>query len=457
MSRIEDLLRAATRETAAEITPDSIPRLDVATLPLPRRRPFWRFSGPFAPLLAAAAVVVVVVLSLVLTSVIAVTRPPAGPAGPAGAPPYYVTLTATGTPAGDHPVVLTVRSTATGKVLATVPAPRPYGTFNLVQGTADDRTFLVGAQVWHPQIVGSGSNENLNNMPSPVRLYWLRFDPDSGRATLSALPVPPFNGEYLITASVSPDGSRLAVDYEDTWLRLYTLPGGTEHTVPFAASQGYVGWNRDNPASIGWTADDRTLSFLWAGTNQLNEVGVQVASTAVLMRSSGLLAASRVALPMSGGYGFTESDGFSCDSDPILSANGKYILCGGWQVPMGYKPSSKFALFPDAYPKGLVTQGFAQFSATTGKLVTILGAWRAPLPTNRIPGVSSLSDTSGPAITVVNLAAMPRLLWASADATTVIGTANGRGITVHDGRSQAIPWSALIAVPAGSSVPGAAW
>jgi hypothetical protein len=456
MSQIEDLLRAATRETAAEITPDSVPRLDVATLPLPRRRPFWRFSGPFAPLLAAAAVVLVVVLSLVLTSVIAVTRPPAGPAGPAGAPPYYVALTATGTPAGDHPVVLTIRSTATGKVLAKVAAPRPYGTFNLVQGTADDQTFLVGAQVWHPQTIGGGSDEMVNNIPPPVRLYWLRFDQATSHATLAALPVPQFNGQDLNLVSVSPDGTRLAVQLNSDVI-LYDLSDGTEHTVPFAAQQGYIGWNRDNPASIGWTADDRTMSFLWAGTNQLDEMGVQVASTAVLTRSNSLLAASHVALPMPAINGTAQSEGFSCDTDPMLSANGKYILCGGWLTPKGYKPSSKFALFPDVYPKGPVTQGFAEFSVTTGKLITILGAWRTPLPTIRVHGELSSSGNSGPTITVVNLDALPRLLWASADGTTVIGTANGRGITVHDGRSQAIPWSALIAVPAGSSVPGAAW
>jgi len=455
MSQIEDLLRAATRETAAEVTAETIPPLDVTTLPLPRRRPAWRFSGPFAPLLAAAAVVLVVVLSLVLSSVIAVSRPPAGPPGRVGIPPYYVALTATGTPAGNHPVVLTVRSTATGNVLATVPAPRPYGTFNLVQGTADDQTFLVGAQVWHPQIIGSGSNAMVNDIPEPVRLYWLRFDPAGGHATLTALPVPQFNGQDLNLVSVSPDGTRLAVQL-GSQVQLYALPGGTQHSVPFAAQQGYIGWNRDNPASIGWTADDQTMSFLWAGTNQVNEMGVHVASTAALMRSSGLLAASRVALPMSAGSGFSESDGFSCDSDPILSANGGYILCGGWLVPKGYKPSSGSALFPDAYPKGAVTQGFAEFSATTGKLVTILGERRVPLPTVRIQG-ESLSDNGGPEITVVNLTALPRLLWVSEDATTVIGTVNGWGVAVRDGHVQAIGLSSRIAVPAGSSVLGAAW
>ena len=100
-----------------------------------------------------------------------------------------------------------------------------------------------------------------------------------------------------------------------------------------------------------------------------------------------------------------------------------------------------------------MTQGFAEFSAATGKLITILGAWRAPLPTTQ---VSPLLGGAGK-VTVLNQAALPYLLWASPDGTTVIGTANGRGIVADAGRAQSIPWSARITVPGGSAVPGAAW
>lgn len=93
-----------------------------------------------------------------------------------GVPPYYIATTATGSPAYDHPVYITVRSTFTGKVLATVTAPRPYGTFNLIQGTADDRTFLVGTQVWH-----SPGKKLCDNPSEPVRLLLLRYDPPTIR------------------------------------------------------------------------------------------------------------------------------------------------------------------------------------------------------------------------------------------------------------------------------------
>lgn len=455
MTRIEDLLRAATRDAAAEVRPEDIPPLDPTTLPAPHHQR-WPLRGPFAPLLAAAAVVLVVVLSLVVSTVIAVPRPASPRPGPlAEAPPYYVTLTATGMPADSHPMVLTVRSTATGKVLATVTAPRPYGTFNLVDGTADDRTFLVGAQVWHPGLFPKDGDLVENNIASPVRLYWLRYDPATGHAALIALPTPQFNGEYLATASVSPDGTRLAVDDEDSYLRVYDLSSGTERTWPFDSpdKDGYISWNRDDPASIGWTADDRTLSFLWAGTMHANEYGVHLADMGVLTRSSGLLPASRLVLSLYPVNGHSQASGFSCDSDPILSANGAYILCGGWVVPTGRKPGSPAG----AYPTGPVTQGFAEFSAATGKLITILGASRAPLPTTRVSPVTLGPSAGSGTVTVVNQAALPYLLWASPDGTTVIGTANGRGIVAGRGGAQSIPWSSRITVPGGSSVPGAAW
>jgi hypothetical protein len=141
-----------------------------------------------------------------------------------------------------------------------------------------------------------------------------------------------------------------------------------------------------------------------------------------------------------------------CDSEPILSPNGADILCGGWVMPAGFR-----APITGGFPKGRVTQGFAEFSAKTGKLIAILGAWRAPLPTVRVKDLLASPAGRSATVTVVNQTALPYLLWASADGTTVIGTANGRGIAVHDGRSQVIPWSSRIGVPAGSNVPGAAW
>ncbi len=443
MTRIEDLLRTATREAAAGVLPDSIPPLDPATLPVPRRRPVPRFVRPLTPLLAAVAVVLVVALSLVLSSVVAVPRPPAGPA-PAipGVPPYYVALTTAKPSVIGIPAELTVRSTFTGKVLATVPAPRPYGQFLLVDGTADDRTFLVGAQVWHQPYIGTSAQ-----IPEPVRLFLLHYDPATRRARLSALPLPQFNGLNLQTASISPDGTRIAVAYQDpswtTWIRVYTLPGGAERTWSSTLAQeapSDIGFGRDNPASIAWAANDRMFSFVWNGKTT---VGVHLFSTGA-RTGDDLVSASRFILtasPYLGGVPANGSD-FICDSDPFLSANGAYILCGGYTDPNrkshGYYPF---------FPSGPTTQGVGEFSATTGKLIAILGAWRGPVETlEAMPGGFK-----------ANAITYPHLLWASPDAKVLIGEAGGHAFVTRDGRRQPIPWSADISTALGSSAPGAAW
>jgi hypothetical protein len=449
MSQIEDLLRAATRESAAEVTPESIPPLDVTTLPLPRRGPGWRFGGPLAPLLAAAAVVLVVALSLVLSSVLAVSRPPSSPApGIAGAPPYYVALT-TALPEAqnslsEQPAQLTVRSTATGTVLATVTAPRPYGQFVLVDGTADDRTFLVGAQVWHTNYVDAGQQ-----IGEPVRLFLLHFDPSTGQASLSSLPLPQFNGLYLESASISPDGTRIAVGYQSghyaTQIQVYTLPGGAERTwsaalSPTSDSSGpnAIGLSRDNPASVAWAANDRTISFVWSDGTESTDSGAHLFDTGT-PPGANLLSASRFAVSASrylGGVPAGNSD-FICDTDPFLSANGAYVLCGGYTDPT----RTTHGYYPD-FPAGSVTQGVGEFSATTGNLITILGAFSGPV-----------TKTAGGAIAVV----VPYLLWASPDAKTLIVEDDGHAYVVGDGHEQAIPWSADISTALSANLPGVAW
>jgi hypothetical protein len=381
----------------------------------------------------------VVALSLLLNAVVAAPRPPAAPAPDiAGAPPYYVALTtAAEPPPTEVPAQLTVRSTVTGKVLATVTAPRPYGQFLLVDGTADDRTFLVGAQVWHANYVGTSEQ-----IPEPVRLFLLHFDPATGKARLSALSLPQFNGLNLQTASISPDGTRVAVAYQDgpraTWIHVYTLPGGAERTwSPTRAQEGPsdIGFGRDDPASIAWAADDRMFSFVWSGNTT---VGVHLFDTST-RPGDDLVSASRLVLtasPYLGGVPANGSD-FVCDGNPSLSANGAYVLCGGFADPgrksHGYDP---------VFPSGPVTQGFGEFSAKTGKLITILGAWRGPV---------SINEHRYQEIV------LPYLLWASPDAKVLIGEADGRAFVVRDGRRQPIPWSAQISTALGSDAPGAGW
>jgi len=443
MTQIENLLRAATRDAAAEVTPESIPRFDEARLPVPRPR--LPLARPLTPLLAAAAVVLVVVLSLVLSSVLAVPRPaPAGPVPPI-VPQYYVALTTVSQPTGvglSSAAELTVRSTTTGTVVARVTPPRPYGQFLLVDGTADNRTFLVAAQVWHTPWAGAAVQT-----AEPVRLFLLHFDPSTDRATLSALRLPQFNGLNLLTASISPNGRQIAIAYQDglrTWLHVYTLPSYAERTwTPTLAQEGpsNIGLGRNNPASVAWAANDRTISFVWGGHGS---DGVHVFDTRT-PPGDNLLSASRFVIATSsyaGGVPANSSE-FVCASDPFISGNGAYILCGGYVDPArkahpGYYPN---------LPTGPVTQGVGEFSVRTGKLITVLGAVRAPVVTTvTVPGGLQASEEIA-----------PLLLWASPDASILIGVSGSHAFVVRNGHRLPIPWPASVAMAISSPVPGAAW
>lgn len=130
---------------------------------------------------------------------------------------------------------------------------------------------------------------------------------------------------------------------------------------------------------------------------------------------------------MNGPQASTSSGRFTCDSSaPFLSADGAYILCGGYVVPQGHLNPLK---------PGSATQGFAVFSARTGKLITILDSRYAPL------------FTGSAGYTV------PYLMWSNADGTVLIGTVGGKTVVIHDGHTRAIPWSSDIVPNEGAAFP----
>jgi hypothetical protein len=432
MTPLEDRLRDAARQTGEEVTPDSIAAFDPATMPSPRRARArrgarsWRVAGP---LLTAAAIALVAVVTVTLSGNGPSHQPmPSPPATElSGVPAYYVALTATGAPA-DSPADLTVRSTFTGQVLKTVKAPSPFGNFSLVEGTASDQTFLVGLQVWDP--VKARRSGVADDSAQPVKLYLLHFDPSTGRATLDALPIPQLSAQELGTASISPDATRIAVDNAaGTSISVYTLPSGAERTLSLTSAQrasgGSIGWNPYDPVMIAWADDDRTISFPWIGGQ--SGFGVHILDTSIAGAGT-LLTDSRYALPMNGPQASTSSGRFTCDSSaPFLSANGAYILCGGYVVPQGSVSPLK---------TGTVTEGFAVFSAATGKLITILDSQRAPL-----------YGPAGGGYTV------PYLMWSNSDGTVLIGTVGGKTVVIDNGQVRTIPWSSDIAVDVGAGFP----
>ncbi len=173
MTPLEDRVRDAIRARAAEVPPDAVPPLRLPTAAGPsslsltvaarekedrRSEPGPVAPGPDAPgsrrspppsgWRSAVAVV------FALTGVLHSGRSASGHrSGLATLPRYYVGLTFTsGSRFGGYGQLSTpqtkavIRATATGRALATVTPPWPYGTFAGITAAGDDRTFVVAAQ-----------------------------------------------------------------------------------------------------------------------------------------------------------------------------------------------------------------------------------------------------------------------------------------------------------------------
>jgi hypothetical protein len=372
---IEDRVRDAIRAKAAEVPLDAVPPL---RLPARRQSPFSlthggreRVGGPAAraragrawaaPLAAAAGVAAALAVVFVLTAVIHPGRSANGhPSGLATLPRYYVALTFTsGERFGGYGELSTpqtkavIRATATGRALATVAPPWPYGTFAGVTA-AGDRTFVVAAQ----KLVRIPLDGEVT-VPA-TRFFLLRLGPGLGRpvgrVTLTPLPIPAFPaGTEVTDFALSPDGSRLAVvsGRADTprlrpKLSVYNLSAGTERTYrpgSVGNTPGFpITWITQN--SLSWGTDNRTLAFVygqWRGRE-----GVRLLDTD--RAGSGLLANSRVAIPQSRTTSWTQIQ---------LTADGHTII-GNVNNP---------------YVNGSVER-LVQVSVQTGKVVRILHVTR---------------------------------------------------------------------------------
>jgi hypothetical protein len=279
MTRLENKLRAALRDTAGEIPADPPPlRLPPARDPA-RPGPVWpgrrRWISWAAPLAAAALVLAVVAASL------AVVRGGSGrttnkPAGRAAVPPYYVALTGPAYPDvynGDS-TAAEIRATATGAVLAKVVPPKPYVHFAGVTAAADHRTFvLVAEEKSHPPEQPPKPGEGPHPYYQPSRFYLLRFDPGTGRVSLRALPAAfiPANAEVHDMA-LSPDGTSLAADIGPvlfaTRLYVFDLANGTQRAWSFKTcaqcnpGSGGLGYGGTNVDALSWTGDGRHVAFV---------------------------------------------------------------------------------------------------------------------------------------------------------------------------------------------------
>jgi hypothetical protein len=471
MTPIEELLRSATRQAAAEIAPESIEPLEVRTLRRPRaaRRATPRLAVPLA---AAAAVIVAVGLTLAIPRALESSSAPAGqpvstgasaapqPAtsGPSKAtvrtpvPAVYAALTGVTYPWYAHPLNITARDTMTGSVLATVRPPAPYGTFALVAHGDSAGTFLVGVQPWQPV---SNAHYSDNNNAAPITLLLLHFDPATRKTSFTRLPVPTLAGQeccglVLEGASLSPDGTRLAVAIGNdvppapTTLRLsvYSLPGGTVRTWSLRGKA--VAGSQDGVAGMSWLADGHTLALNITGVDTAGMTVNVIRKLDVTGPGGDLLSDSSVVFSLN-----DRTSQFLCMDSLALSPDGTTVACAGQVPPPGWgkpkphhavpspgataNPPSSVAPPPNIPASPANVYGVGVFSVATGNLTAVLA--RTVDPSSQ--GVNQL------------------LYWWDGH-DTLIASLDGPVFTLRGGTQHPIPWDRRISPPPGGTN-AAAW
>ena len=404
MTRLEDELRATLRATAGKIPPGPPPPLRLPARRLTRSLPpSWR--GRAVALAAVVLIGALVAGALALASVLTWRPAPASPpfrpqpGSVLGVPAYYVALTSpNGHPPGVPPeaTTATIRATATGKVLATVAVPRPYGNFTAVAAAADDRTFVLVAEE------GKVAGPALRPVPA-ARFFVLHLDPASataaGQVRLQALPasyVPA--GTMVEGLALSAGGTSLAAvigDFAVNKLYVYHLTTGERHV--WSASRGVgFGAGDSDPGILSWAADGKTLAFLFIESDHGSQNGVRLLNTS--SPGTSLLADSKL-------IGARNSP--PTGSEAVLTPDGRTIF-------------TVQALFSATAQN---RQRLVSFSAATGKLTAVL---------NQVSLRANLEQ----------------IQWTNASGSQVLisgphDTGGGAGV-LRGGRYTPIPWSSQI-------------
>lgn len=272
MISVEERLRAAIQETAAEIAPGTVPPLRLteparrgrrARLRGLRQRAGWR--RVIAPVAAAASVIAVVAASLVITGASPHHRTAGQGGRPAAVPPYYVALTSyRGGPPSASKQHAVVRATATGRVIATITAPAPYATFGAVTAAANDRVFVLAAGSWKVTHQNGGTSVH----ESPAKFFLLRLGKAGHPASLSPMPVPA-QPHGMADIALSPDGRKLAVATNhrsgnqviNPAITVFTLASGAARTWSWHGRAWITNNDAVNQQLLSWTADGRTIAF----------------------------------------------------------------------------------------------------------------------------------------------------------------------------------------------------
>ena len=213
---------------------------------VPARRPGPRVR--LLPVAAGAAVVAIIAVAVLVAGLTAGPRPAAPVTG--AMPRYYVTVTRSA--AG---LAAVVRESGDGRVTGTVNVSSRATAAWSVTAAADDRSFVIAADMSRTAIAGTAE----------FRFFRLLVSPGGQPGTPTELPAVPANAPLLTGMALSPDGTLLALSLEYDaagygpygGVEVINLQTGGTRTWLAAGDATY--W----PGAPAWTGGDRLITFTW--------------------------------------------------------------------------------------------------------------------------------------------------------------------------------------------------
>jgi len=413
VNTLESRLRAELRAESELIRPGGIPPL---SLPEPNGRPAARpravgrrhWPNWLTPVAAAAAVLAVVAGALIVTHM-----PPSGTAQRPSTgtpyshlPPYYavtvsgnvVSYTSGGTQYASQVLgrSVQIRVTATGGLAATLRPPGAYNDFVVMSGTADGRTFVLGAERYWGFRGAKSPLTGALDQAAPLRFTVLRVTSD-GHVHQSGLSLPfAVRPGQQPSIALSPDGSRLAVAYggggQTAIVRVITLATGQVREWQWPRAS----WTPLVQPQGSWTASGRTLAIQqWYVTRgaagKAPAAGAQEGTTLVRLVDT---AAPPGAAPPGTLLALRAPAGLSAPWGAFITPDGSELVATTGTDAVG------------AVSAGRATGEFAVYSARTGALIRTLARWTwtkdQARAGNQIPAPAvAWSDLSGSRLLVI--------------------------------------------------------
>jgi serine/threonine protein kinase len=263
-------------------------------------------------------------------------------------PPYYVWINYH--EPGLVPSDAVVRLTANGATLGTIKPAAAADTIASVTGAADDRTFILDE---HP--FGAQS--------FPRNTFYLLHLSTAGRpGPVTRLPITVPSGTGLDGAALSPDGSELAVavapnvgksNSDLLEVKLYSVATGA--VLRTWSATGGIGFSEDDPESLSWTSDKRTLAYLRSTPGNSPQQGIWLLNMS--LGGSNLFANSRQVMSVNSTY-----SGLGCQPDDIITTDGSAVVCPATEL-LGTESDR------------IAKSAYLEFSPTTGTVVRTLAKW----------------------------------------------------------------------------------